>query len=315
MPIQSPKDLSSIAKLSIFAVVVLLTVASCTTSKTVSKSESSKVDEPKLTKSSSITEPEKKIELAGLKSEKQPQHKITGPKIKIEENSPADTVRVFYERLRENRFRDALVLTNLRPAVEGLSDKEVEELGVDFSEIAGQVPKAMPINGEIISGNDATVTVKMPDKEGKLVDNPLKLRKRGSSWEMIVVDSVGEKRVRKEGKNYFFALRMDVHHAEAKSMLDRIAKAQSVHSMQNKGKFADLNGLVKKGYVPRDSLTAESTGYNYKVNVAFDGFTYTAFATPAEYGKSGKMSYALKIRRGKEPVLVEKDVKGKSLAG
>ena len=291
MPVQSPKDISLIAKVSIFAIVVLLVVTSCSTSKSVSKNSEnsgSTDNQPKVTKNSSIKEPEKKINLAGLKSKEAPKHNLGGPKIKIKENSPADTVRVFYQRLSKNKFRDALVLTNLRPAVQGLSDKEVKELGVDFKDIAGQVPDSMPINGEIISGNDATVTVKMPDKEGKLVDNPIKLRKRGDSWEMLVVDAVGEKRVRKEGKNYFFALRMDVHHAEAKSMLDRIAKAQSVHSMQNKGQFADLNGLVKKGYVPRDALTSESTGYNYKINVAFDGYTYTAFATPAEYGKSGK---------------------------
>ena len=313
MSFQNPRDTSLVAKIAIFAVVVLLTVTSCATYK--KKGDTNVKESPRVTKNSSVAEPEKKIELAGLKSENEPAYKPDGPKIVIKKDSPADTVKVFYERLRENRFRDALVLTNLRPAVEGLSDKEVKELGVDFKDIAGQVPASMPINGEIITGNDATVTVKMPDKDGKVIDNPIRLRKRGDVWEMLVVDEVGEKRVRKEGKNYFFALRMDVHHAEAKSMLDRIAKAQSVHSLQNKGKFSDLNGLVKKGYVPRDSLTAESTGYNYKISVSFDGYTYTAYATPAEYGKSGKMSYALKIRRGKEPYLVEKDLKGKSLEG
>ncbi|HMJ09420.1 MAG TPA: hypothetical protein VK468_10470, partial [Pyrinomonadaceae bacterium] len=36
-----------------------------------------------------------------------------GPTIKIEPNSPADTVRVFYKNLYEKKFREAIYLTNL----------------------------------------------------------------------------------------------------------------------------------------------------------------------------------------------------------
>ena len=237
-----------------------------------------------------------------------------GPMIEIKKNSPSDTVKVFYQRLRENRFRDALVLTNLRPAVEGLSDSEVDDLGVDFRKIAGQVPAQMPINGEIVSGDEATVTVKFPDpKTGKLEVNELRLRMENGSWILLVADSEGEKRVRKEGKNYFFALRMEVHHEEAKAMLNRIAKAQAVYSLKHEGKFADLKELVQRGYVPTDALSAESTGYTYDVILAFDRLTYTAAATPAEYGTSGKLSFALKIRRGVEPELVSKDNGGQRI--
>ncbi len=236
-----------------------------------------------------------------------------GPTIEIKKNSPSDTVKVFYERLRENRFRDALLLTNLRPAVEGLGDKEISDLGVDFMEIAGLVPAKMPINGEIIAGNEATVTVNMPnERDGKLEVQELRLRNEKGVWVLLVADREGEARVRKEGKNYFFALRMDVHHAEAKAMLNRISKAQAVYSLKNDGKFADLETLVQKGYVPSDALSAASTGYTYHVALAFDRTTYTALATPAEYGKSGKLSFALKIRRGVEPELVAKDTRGKS---
>ena len=242
--------------------------------------------------------------------------KTSGPTIEIKENSPSDTVKVFYDRLRENRFRDALVLTNLRPAVEGLSDREVSDLGVDFRKLAGMVPEKMPINGEIVTGNEATVTVNMPDpKTGKPEVSELQLRKNGDHWILMVADAEGEKRVRKEGKNYFFALRMDVHHEEAKAMLNRISKAQAVYSLQNKGKYADLRTLVQKGYVPTDALSVESTGYKYDVALAYDQSTYTALATPAEYGKSGRLSFALKIRRGVEPELVSRDVKGNSLDG
>ncbi len=237
-----------------------------------------------------------------------------GATIEIKADAPSNTVKVFYERLRANRFRDALVLSNLRPAVEGLSDKEIDELGVDFKQIAGMVPAQMPINGEIVVGDEATVTVNMPDeKTGKLEVQELKLRKQNGYWILLVADREGESRVKKEGKNYFFALRMDVHHEEAKAMLNRISKAQAIYSLKNKGEFADLKTLVDRGYVPQDALSVASTGYKYDVALAFDRSTYTALATPAEYGKSGSLSFALKIRRGIEPEMVAKDLRGKTL--
>ncbi|MEZ5306363.1 MAG: hypothetical protein R2684_04375 [Pyrinomonadaceae bacterium] len=240
----------------------------------------------------------------------------SGALIEIEKDSPSDTVNVFYKRLRENRFKDALLLTNMRPAVEGLSETELADLGVDFKNLAASVPPQMPINGEIITGDQATVTIKYKnEKDGKPEVSELQLRKHQGFWQLVLADAEGEKRIRKEGKNYFFALRLDVHEAEAKNMLNRIAKAQAVYSLNNGGQFADLPTLVKKGYVPEDALSSASTGYNYAVNLAFDKSLYTATATPAEYGKSGKQSYALKIRRGAEPLLIEKDLKGAELDG
>lgn len=237
-----------------------------------------------------------------------------GPSIEIKANSPADTVKAFYERLRANQFIAALKLTNLRPAVEGLSPEEIKDLGVDFGELAKSVPPQMPINGEIVSGDEATVTMKMPnEKDGKLETNEIQLRKEGDNWIMLVADAEGEKMIRKEGKNYFFALRMEVHHREAQAMLQRINKAQGIHALQNGGKFADLETLANRGYVPADALSSESTGYNYKVALAFDNSTYTIHATPAVYGKTGRLSFASKIRKGQDPELLSKDNKGKIL--
>lgn len=237
-----------------------------------------------------------------------------GPSIEIKANSPADTVKVFYERLRANKFIDALKLTNLRPAVEGLTPEEVKDLGVDFSEIAASIPPQMPINGEIVSGDEATVTMKMPnEKDGKIETNEIRLRKDGDVWLMLVADPEGERMVKKEGNNYFFSLRMEVHHREAQAMLERINKAQGIYALQNGGKFADLETLTGKGYVPADALSAGSTGYNYKIALAFDRSTYTAHATPAVYGKTGTLSFASRIRRGKDPELVSKDARGKFL--
>lgn len=247
-------------------------------------------------------------------TESNPVKRITsnGPTIKIKENSPADTIKVFYDRLREKKFRDAMRLTNLAPAVQGLTEDDMKELGADFGFLAQRVPEKMPINGEIITGNSASVTVRMPNEETKKLEvQEIKLRKENKTWVILVADKDGERMAKKEGKNYFFALRMDVHHKEAKAMLDRIGKAQMIYSMQNGGKFTDLSTLVKKGFVPEDAQTSTSTGYSYDVKLPTTRATYTALATPAVYGKTGRLSFALKITRERQPELIGKDLRGK----
>lgn len=238
----------------------------------------------------------------------------SGPSIQIKANSPADTVRAFYERLRNKQYVAAIKLTNLRPAVEGLTEQEMQDLGVDFSQLAESIPPQMPINGEIVSGDEATVTMRVPnDKDGKLETNEIHLRKEADGWIMLVADPEGEKEVRREGKNYFFALRMQVHEQEAQAMLDRINKAEGIYALQNGGKFTDIDTLVSKGYLPADIKSAESTGYKYNVALAFDKSTYTAHAVPAVYGKTGRLSFAMRIRKGKDPELASDDVKGEML--
>ncbi len=237
-----------------------------------------------------------------------------GAMINIAENSPADTVRVFYKRLHQKNFRDAITLTNLKPAIQGLNDSEMKDLGVDFAFLAKSVPENMPINGEIVTGNTATVTVQMTNEEtGKPEVQQIKLRREGDSWVILVADADGERMARKEGKNYFFALRMDVHHQEAKAMLDRIGKAQMIYSMKYGGRFTDLKTLIDKGFVPEDAGNSVSTGYNYEILLASNNSTYTALATPAAYGKTGKLSFSLKITSDAQPQLISKDVSGKPL--
>ena len=83
---------------------------------------------------------------------------VRGASIQIDPGSPADTVRAFYSKLRDKKFREAIYLTNLRPAVEGLTDTELKDFDVDFEAISQQIPQVIEINGEIISGDNATVT-------------------------------------------------------------------------------------------------------------------------------------------------------------
>ena len=76
-------------------------------------------------------------------------------------------------------------------------------------------------------------------------------------------------------------------------MLTRITLAQVVHSQQNGGLFGDMAALVRAGLVPKDIETPDSTGYRFRINVSPDRKSWLAAAEPAEYGKSGKLSYYL----------------------
>ena len=233
--------------------------------------------------------------------------------IEIKPGSPADTVRAFYTKLREKKFREAIFLTNLRPAVEGLTDAELKEFQVDFEAIANRVPAVLTINGEIVSGDKATVTASLPgDDPDKLETQQLELRKEGETWVILTVDEAAEARIKKEGKNYFYVLKVETHEDEARDMLDRIAKMQLLYATQHGGNFGDLDQLVEAG-LPDDVKTSATTGYNYAVTLTPDKQIWTAHATPAEYGKSGKLSFFLTSDGRSTPRISSKDNGGKPL--
>jgi hypothetical protein len=234
--------------------------------------------------------------------------------IDIKPNSPADTVRVFYTKLREKRFREAIHLTNLRPAIEGLTDDELREFAVDFEAIARLVPPSIEINGEIITGDKASVTARLPGEDLEELDiQEIRLRKVGDYWVILSVDEQAEEKIRAEGKNYFFNLKIETHQEEAKLMIERISKAQMVHSIQNNGQYAEISKLIGLGLLPDDIRTSESTGYNYAVYLSPDRRSYHATATPAVYGKTGRVSYRLDLSEVSRPIVTGTDNNGKPL--
>ena len=234
--------------------------------------------------------------------------------IDIKPNSPADTVRVFYKRLRENKFREAILLTNLRPAIEGLTETEIKDLQVDFGHLARNIPTDFAINGEIIVGDKATVTTKLPDEDtGERKTQEINLRREGDFWTILTLDKEAEKEVKKLGKKYFFNLRIKTHHKEAKDMIERIFKAQLIYSAKTGGLYGDTQALVDKGFLPADVKDSTTTGYNYNIKLAEDKKTYEATAVPETYGKTGKLSYLLYIDENQNPHFEKKDIEGKLL--
>jgi hypothetical protein len=194
-----------------------------------------------------------------------------------------------------------------------LTDAELKEFQVDFEKIALQIPSDLQINGEIISGDKATVTAKLPgEDETKLEMQEIKLRKeKDGVWIILTVDETAEKMIKKEGKNYFYQLRIETHQDEAREMLDRIAKAQMAYSLVNSNTYGDIPALIAAGFLPDDVQTSESTGYKYSVTLSSDKRLYSASAVPSEYGKTGKLSFSVQIMPKGGAKLTSKDNGGK----
>ena len=204
--------------------------------------------------------------------------------------SPSFTVQEFYRLMRERRFREAFALSIFAPALEGLSAAEYEDLKPDFERQAGEVPERVTLTGEQVSGDDATVFMKLgTDDAPQVVPLPL-VRERGV-W--LFGDREGQKFVKKQGKKYFFEARIEAHHDDVENMLKRISTAQFIYSSQHGGLFGDLNQLVRAGLIPQDILSTESTGYRFHVETAQGGKSYTGGAEPARYGRTGRLSFYL----------------------
>jgi len=231
---------------------------------------------------------------------------VTFVRSQSQQLSPSDTVRSFYKLMREKKFREAFALSIYRSAIDPLTPAEFSDLQIDFEKMAGAIPAQVNITGEQISGEIATVFVKVKDEASKDQAEPITLILINGSW--IVGDKENQQIVSKAGKNFFFNARIDTHHDEVQKMLTQISLAQLLYSQQHAGKFADLPTLVLGGLIPKDLEGTDSTGYRFRITTSADGKTWNAAAEPVQYGRTGKLSFymdAAGVRSG--------DVGGKPL--
>lgn len=205
--------------------------------------------------------------------------------------SPSDTVREFYKAMREKRFREAFALSILKPAIEGLKPQEFEDLRPDFERVAGIIPEQLNLSGEQISGDVATVFMKVKEGDNPEQAEPIVLMLVNGSW--IIGDKENEAVIKKAGKQFFFNARIDRHHDEVQEMLTRVSLAELLYSQQHAGQFADMATLIAAGMLPKDLEGTESTGYRFHVNALAGGKTWNAAAEPAQYGRSGRLSFFL----------------------
>src|SRR5215207_6778767 len=209
--------------------------------------------------------------------------------------SPTETVLEFYKMMREKKFREAFGMSIYRPALEGLSIQEFEELRPDFEKMAiavsERIPEKVDITGEQISGDAATVFVKVLDADGKEKIEPASLIKLENSW--VVGDKENLELVKKEGRKFFFEARINAHHSDVQDMMTRISLAQVVYSQGHNGQFGSMAELISGGLVPKDIEGPETTGYRFQVVRAADGKSWYATAEPAQYGRTGRLSFYL----------------------
>jgi hypothetical protein len=229
--------------------------------------------------------------------------------IVIQSGSPSEAVRNFYKAMREKRFQDAMMMTNMKAAVQGLSLEESKDLAPDFEVLATLVPADLQITGEQISGEKASVFMKIPsDGAGGPTSDEVKLRKEGDAWVILSGDDKEESDSKKQGKAYFFNVRIDMHHQEVGFMFERIQKAQLVFSTDGKGFYGDRDVLVREGLLPVDINTSYSTGYIFNLVVSQDKKSYYVNAVPAVYGKSGKLSFYMESGgKGSSPKVKSSD--------
>ena len=211
------------------------------------------------------------------------------------QRTPTDTMREFSRMMREKKFREAFGLSIYRPALEGLSTQEFEDLRPDFEKMAVAVSEKIPaqvdISGEQISGDVATVFVKVLDAEGKEKVEPATLIKIDNAW--VVGDKESLEMVRKAGKKFFFEARINAHHSDVQDMLTRISLAQVVYGQSHNGQFGNTAELITAGLIPKDIEGTESTGYRFQVFRAADGKSWYATAEPAQHGRTGRLSFYL----------------------
>ncbi len=207
------------------------------------------------------------------------------------QRSPSDTVRQFYQLMRERKFREAFALSIYKPAIDGLSTQEFEDLRADFEKMAAAIPEKVDLTGEQISGDNATVFVKVKDADAAEKSEPASLIRVDGNW--ILGDRDNQTIVKKAGKEFFFNARIDTHHSEVQNMLTRITLVQVAYSQQHNGQYANLLELIAAGLLPKDLEGSDSTGYIFHVNRAADGKSWYATAEPLQYGRTGKLSFFL----------------------
>ena len=219
--------------------------------------------------------------------------------------TPTETTREFYTMMREKKYREAFAMSIYQPAMEGLSAQEFEDLRPDFDKmalaLAEKLPARIDISGEQISGDMATVFVKVLDADGKEKIEAAALIKVSNAW--LVGDKESLEMVKKSGKKFFFEARITAHHNDVQDMMTRISLAQVFYSQNHNGLFGNMAELIAAGAVPKDIEGAESTGYRFQIFRSADAKSWYATAEPVQYGRTGRLSFYLDasgVRSGDE---------------
>ena len=205
--------------------------------------------------------------------------------------SPSDVVRDFYKAMHERRFKDAWLMTVYKPAVEGLTAEEMEDLRPTFEAQAAQIPEQIEITGEQVAGNTAKVFVQLPvtDSSPQVTSKPADLINSGGVW--IIGTEAEQEIVKKAGRRYFLDALIDLNQTGMEDVLKRLIAVEAVYAQTHDGAFGELKALISAGLMSDDAADPKSTGYNFHLTVAKDGKSFVASAEPARYGHTGRLSF------------------------
>jgi hypothetical protein len=228
------------------------------------------------------------------------------------QRTPSDVVREFYKAMHEHRFKDAWSMTIYKPAVEGLTAEEMEDLRPTFEDQAAKVPEQVEVTGEQIEGNIAKVFVTLPatDSSPQITSEPVNLINSGGGW--IVGDEANQAIVKSAGRRYFLDALIDVNQNAMEDFLKRLVGLEGIFALAHNGAFGELKALVSAGLASDDMVDPKLTGYSFHLTVAKDGKSFVAGAEPTRYGHTGKLSFWMdqtgnikKIDNGGKPLTAD----------
>jgi hypothetical protein len=205
------------------------------------------------------------------------------------QRTPSDVVREFYKAMREHRFKDAWSMSVYKPAIEGLTVDEMEDLRPFFESQAAPIPEQMQIDGEKISGNTAQVFVHLPpsDTSAQVTSKPVDLIKTGGGW--IIGTEAEDANVKKAGSRYFIDALIELNQDNMTEVLKRLIGMEAFYAKANNGVFGEMKALVASGLMSDDMFDPKASGYNFKLTI--NGKAYVATAEPVHYGRTGKLSF------------------------
>ncbi len=199
--------------------------------------------------------------------------------------TPSSTVRKFYDLLRHKRYFEGFSVSVYRAALDGLKEEDLRELEPEFERLASSLPELVQIEGEQISGDRASVFVKLPNEQKA---QEVTLIKQSGQW--IVGDLDTQKYVKKQGRNFFFNERIRVSEAETNEWMQEILGYELIYfkAKQSYATFADLSKLSS---VSAQLLTGTVSGYVFEIQVSADAKSFSATARPVVYGRTGRLSF------------------------
>jgi len=201
------------------------------------------------------------------------------------EDSPSLVVKKFYQHLHARRYVEGFRLSVYSAAVEGLSAEEMHNLEPEFTRIAAALPDEVETRGEQISGDEATVFVKLPKQERM---QEVALVRIDGRWR--VGDRETYQMAVRQGRSFFFNARVRIGEEEAYEWLLEIIGAEAIY-FKAKQRFATLEELVNLGGVSKQLVNGSESGYRFRLAVGEDGQSFRVIAVPAEYGRTGRLSF------------------------